>query len=103
MDMVERGARARDDIVANHPDEELVFFDGLDDAIVGVAEAYGSKLRVCYDYDLCLAVFTKDMGYEDAIEWMGHNVLCAYVGERTPIFLYAAAPVEVVPPQPDQE
>jgi hypothetical protein len=35
-----------------------------------------------------IAILTKDMSYEDAIEYLDFNVFSAYVGERTPIYIY---------------
>ena len=61
--------------------------DGLDDAIIGFCSASGT---VVYDYDKCLKIFMKRDGMEkhEAHEYMEFNVVCAYVGELTPIFIH---------------
>ena len=71
-------------------DPDILLADGFEDAIIGtVAQACGSTL-VCYDYGKCGDVLMKrdGMNYEDAVEWMEFNVVCAYFGERTPMFLH---------------
>lgn len=74
-------------------DAETVFFDGLDDALVGLVEHFtpgGRILVAAYDYDACLGLLVERDGMEpeDAEEWMDFNVLGAYVGEGTPAFVH---------------
>lgn len=73
-------------------DPNLLFADGFDEAILGVAERCGGVLVVVYDYAKCVEVLIEreKMSHEDAIEWMGFNVLGAFVGEKTPWFLHRA-------------
>ena len=61
--------------------------DGLDNAIVGFCASSGI---VIYDYDKCLKIFMDrdNMDYETAQEHMEFNVVCAYVGDLTPIFIH---------------
>lgn len=68
-------------------DEELLFFDGFDSAIVGVVEMFGAPLKVCYDKDKIIDILMKDMNYEEAIEYFDYNIIGAYVGEKTPVFM----------------
>ena len=35
----------------------------------------------------CISIFARDMGYEDAIEHFDFNVIGAWLGEGTPIFI----------------
>ena len=56
-------------------------------AIVGIAHRYGMTPIVAYDYDKVISIFAKDMGYEDAIEHFDFNVIGAWLGEGTPIFI----------------
>ena len=44
---------------------------------------------VVYDYDKCVEIFMRDneWDYDEAIEWMEFNVVGAYVGKDTPIFV----------------
>jgi hypothetical protein len=70
-----------------NPDAMLA--DGLDEAIVGLGGQHPSVPVVIYDYDKCVEIFMRDneWNYEEAIEWMEFNVVCAYVGSGTPIFM----------------
>ena len=56
-------------------------------AIVGIAHRYGMPPIVAYDYDKVISIFARDMGYEDAIEHFDFNVIGAWLGEGTPIFI----------------
>lgn len=67
--------------------EDLIFFDGFDDAIVGVVESYGNPPVVCYDRRLILDILEADMDPEDALEYFEFNVAAAYMGETTPAIL----------------
>ena len=58
---------------------------GLDDAIIGLTQ-YGLLI---YDYDRCIDILMKqnDWNYTEAVEWMDYNVVGAYMGSGSPIFL----------------
>lgn len=64
-------------------DEELLFADGFDDAIIGFDR---NSFRVVYSVTKVIAILEKEMGADDAIEYFEYNVESAYVGERTPIW-----------------
>jgi len=65
--------------------------DGLDDAIIGYGQQFPKEPLLIYDYDKCVEIFmAQGMSYEEAIEWMEFNVVGAYVGEGTPIFMRRA-------------
>jgi len=67
---------------------DLLFADGFDQAIIGVDAV---NFRVIYDYDTMVEVLISDgMSKEESIEYLDFNVLCAYVGEQTPIYAYKA-------------
>ena len=72
-------------ILENYSHEELIKADGFDDAVVGIEV---NTFRLVYSIDRMIAILTKDMSYEDAIEYLDFNVFSAYVGERTPIYIY---------------
>lgn len=78
----------RDKILYLYPDNEFIFFDDLDDAIIGVVESFDSVPRVLYDEELCVGIFMRDHGMdeEEAYEYFDYNVRGAYVGEATPAF-----------------
>ena len=66
---------------------EALFAGGFDDAIMGY-DAVG--YRVVYDYDKCMEVLQKRDGMtpSESHEFMEFNVLGAYVGDFTPIFIH---------------
>lgn len=74
------------EIIERYPDTEILKADGFDDAIIGIEERSG---RLVYDIDLMIHILIKDeeMSEEDAIEYLDYNVIGAYVGEQTPIYI----------------
>lgn len=67
---------------------ELLFLDGHDNAIIGVARQF-TKYSVAYDKtkvidNLCLQ---GDMDREEALEFFEFNIVGSYVGEHTPTFV----------------
>ena len=72
-------------LTSKYPDEEFLLADGLEDAFVGVDE---KTKKTVYDSIKAIDILAKDsVTYEDAIDYFYTNVECAYVGEKTPIFL----------------
>ena len=74
---------------AEEVEENLLFANGFDDAIIGLGEQYSRTTAVVYDYNKCVKVLMdrNGMSKEDALEYMEFNVVSSYVGEHTPIFL----------------
>ena len=71
--------------------EDMVLFDDIPDAFVGVAERFGMDPVAAYDYDKCIEMYMEDgMTYEDAVEHFGFNVIGTWAGDRTPVFLHLA-------------
>lgn len=68
-------------------DNECLLADGFDDALIGITE--GMNPVSVYDVDKCIEVLIRDskMNHEDAVEYFYFNVVSAYVGEKTPVFL----------------
>ena len=64
---------------------EALFADGFDEAIVG----YDANFTVVYDYSKCMKVLMKRDGMteHEAHEFMEFNVVSAFVGEFTPLFI----------------
>lgn len=69
--------------------EGAIVLDGLDDAIVGIVEEFGSAFRILYSRDKILEILQKrdGMTFEEAEEFYGFNILGLYAGEQNPIFL----------------
>ena len=81
----------RDDIiefVEANGDDELLFLDGLDDAIAGVTGVNG-VLVVIYNVTSIIKILMNrdEMSYEDAWEYFKFNIGDAYFGEKTPLFM----------------
>ena len=75
---------------------EALTTDGLAEAIIGFGQQYPANPVVIYDYDKCIEIFMKDNNwdYDEAVEWMEFNVVCAYHGKGTPIFMTPYSPEE---------
>ena len=67
-----------------NPEAKLA--DGFDDSILG----YDTKGRVIYSVNSILdTLVSRDgMNHDEAQEYFGFNIECAYVGEYTPIYIY---------------
>jgi hypothetical protein len=74
----------RNDLMDTFDEEELMFADGFDEAILGVCS---SSYRVIYSVEKMIKILMDEgMEYIDAIEHLSFNVVNAYVGEKTPIY-----------------
>ena len=71
-------------ISEDYPD--LLTIDGFDEAVIGVVERAG-LLAVCYDRNKIISILMRDMNEEQAIEYYEFNILGAYMGESTPVYL----------------
>jgi hypothetical protein len=69
----------------NYPD--LMKADGFDEAIVGVVRRMGGLMAICYDTDKVIEILMEDMSEDEAWEYFEFNILGAWVGEHTPVFL----------------
>ena len=69
-------------------EDGILLADGFEAAYLGVCRRFNTYAAL-YDYDKCVAVLMgrDEMSYEDAVGFMEFNVLGAYVGESTPVFL----------------
>jgi len=73
-------------------DPDLMFVDGFEDAIVGVAERCSTPPVVVYDREKCLEILVAGgLTYEEAVEYFEFNVAGAWFGDRTPFFLTSMA------------
>ena len=69
-----------------YPEHDFIQADGFDDAIIGVEQ---NSKKIIYDIDIMITILMvdEDMSSEDAIEHLEFNVINAYVGEQTPIYI----------------
>ena len=68
-------------------DDDLLKWDGFDDAILGVGSRCGMDDVLVYSKKK-MAYILRDrdnMDVEEAIEYLDFNVLGAHIGKRTPI------------------
>jgi hypothetical protein len=67
---------------------ETLIADGFDEAIIGIGRQFNKQL-VIYDEDKCIQILMERDGMtdEEAIEFFEFNVVGAYVGEHTPVFV----------------
>jgi hypothetical protein len=68
---------------------EALLADGFEDALIGVVQRCGTNPLALYSYSKCVEILMDrdEMDYEGAVEYMGYNVLGAYMGENTPMFM----------------
>lgn len=75
--------------------------DGCDSAIIGHVD---NPPRVVYSYDLLIDHFAQEFEgevtddaevYDVAAEWVGFNILGAYVGEDGPLILFPGGRAEI--------
>ena len=77
------------DTLAEEWDTDLLFLsdEEFDEAIIGVAERIGQSAVVAYDTTKLVEVLSRTMSVDEAYEYFEFNILGAYVGERTPMFV----------------
>ena len=69
-------------------DPDFLFAEGYDECIIGVALRAGQPDIIAYNIDAIIEELVKQgMTTEEAIEFFEFNIVGAYVGERTPIFI----------------
>ena len=76
-----------DEIIDINP--EAMLADGFDDAILGMCVQFGSEPVVAYDFNKCVEIIMERDGMEreEAIDFINFNVVGAYVGLSTPVFI----------------
>lgn len=69
--------------------DNVVFADGFDEAIIGVLNIDGNP-QVVYDKWAMVNILrcSEDMTFEDAVEFLEYNVWGSYIGPSTPIYMY---------------
>jgi len=68
---------------------EAMMADGFDDAIMGMCIQFGAEPLVAYNYEKCLEILIERdrITRTEAIDFMEFNVMGAYVGLNTPVFI----------------
>ena len=78
--------------LAEEWDAELLFLseEEFDEAIIGVSERIGDEPVVAYDTTKIVEILSRSMTVDEAYEYFEFNILGAYVGEKTPVFITTA-------------
>ena len=73
----------------------ILLANDFEDAFMGLGRQ-GNKNLAVYDYEKCVLILMKkeDWTEEEAIEWMEYNVVGAWVGEQTPVFVETTVRLE---------
>jgi hypothetical protein len=66
--------------------DKTLYADGLDEALLGVGTQFNRQIAV-YSKNKVLDILQRDMSLEEAEEHFNFNIVGAYVGDHTPIFL----------------
>jgi hypothetical protein len=68
----------------------ILIADGLDEGAIGYTTTSDGCEHVIYDYNKCVGIFMaqNNWEYEEAMEWVDFNVVGAYVGENTPLWMF---------------
>jgi len=74
-----------DEILDNYPDEEIITIDNFDSAVIGIDP---NSMRLIYSENRIIEIIMTENGCDEleAMEHYEYNIMCAYVGEKTPIF-----------------
>jgi hypothetical protein len=76
-----------DQLMESLQEEECLLADGFDMALVGIS--CGIEPRAVYDINKMKRILQDRDGMteEEAVEFLDFNVICAYVGPKTPIII----------------
>jgi hypothetical protein len=68
--------------------EEMIFFDGYEAALIGYVERFGMEPIALYDRNKCIEILMKRDGMtcEEAEEFFSFNTIGAWHGDNTPAF-----------------
>lgn len=69
--------------------EDVLLADGFDEAFIGMCERFDMEPVAAYDRNRCIEILVQrdEMTYEEAEEFFTFNVIGAWVGDGTPVFL----------------
>lgn len=65
----------------------VLLMDGFDEAVIGIGQRINMEPVAVYDYEKMIECLNKEMGYEEAMEYIDYNCAGAWVGEKTPIIV----------------
>lgn len=77
-----------DDILEVIKSNELLTMDGYDDCIIGIGYRAGNDQYVVYDTQKIInKLMNEGMSYHQAVEFHEFNQSCAWLGDKTPVFV----------------
>ena len=81
--------RAEAEGLLENMDEDALFMDGYDDAILGIGAQFTKGPYVVYNREKCIQILVDrdGMSYDEAEEFFQFNTEGAWVGEKTPIIV----------------
>lgn len=70
--------------------EEALFCDGFDEAIIGYAERINLGPVAAYDVNKIIEILMNrdEMTHEEAVEYFYYNIHGAWMGEYTPVYIF---------------
>ena len=73
--------------------EDALFADGFEDALLGYVERFGADPVPLYDLPRCIEILmAQGLTYEAAAEHFYFNIIGAWVGDGTPAFATILGP-----------
>jgi hypothetical protein len=81
-------------------DEDVLYADGFEEAFIGYSWRFNDGPLATYDRDKCIEILMRDMDHDEAVEYFEFNVVGAWVGEWTPVFV-SLGTMEI--PEEDEE
>jgi len=76
--------------ILEQQEAEAWFADGFDEAILGLTSVNGVTV-VVYSIEKCIEILSRDMSYEEAVEYFDFNVAGAHIGDGTPLWIQTEA------------
>jgi hypothetical protein len=70
----------------SYPDLEILLADGFDSAFLGIGQQFNTFFAI-YDKRKCINLLSEEMNPEEAEDYFDFNVVGAYVGKNTPVFV----------------
>jgi len=61
--------------------------DQFDEALVGICHRFGKPSVALYDREKVIEILAKDMTWEEAVEWFDFNIIGAWLGDYTPVYM----------------
>ena len=78
----------REEIAENYPELLVLNPEYFDEAILGVASRINT-VAVCYSESKIIEILMREdgMDYDEAFEYYQFNIIGAWMGEHTPVYL----------------